>query len=100
MDMTFGTCQDEPPDSKMGEMSPEARGLLRFAGFLVWSLAGLPLFLRLTQAPDLLHQPRYSLWLSCFFIFGATFGMTPWTAADLRLRWRQLASLAIQSITA
>ena len=31
----------------MGEMSPEARGLLRCAGFLVWFLAGLPLFLRL-----------------------------------------------------
>jgi hypothetical protein len=35
----------------MGEMSPEARGLLRCAGFLVWFLAGLPLFLRLTQTP-------------------------------------------------
>ena len=84
----------------MAEMSPEARGLLRFAGFLVWSLAGLPFFLRLTQAPEFLHQPRYWLWLSCFFIFGATFGMTPWNADDPRLRWRQLASLAVQSITA
>jgi signal transduction histidine kinase len=84
----------------MGEMSPEARGLLRFAGFLVWSLAGLPLFLRLAQAPELLHQPRYWLWLTCFFVFGATFGMTPWNVGEPRLRRLQLASLAIQSITA
>ncbi len=60
----------------------------------------LPLFLRLTQAPELLHQPRYWLWLTCFFVFGATFGMTPWNVGEPRLRWRQLASLAIQSITA
>jgi signal transduction histidine kinase len=83
----------------MGEMSPEARGLLRFAGFLVWFLAGLPLFLTPTQAPEALHDPRYWLWLSCFFVFGATFGMTPWNAAAPRLRRRQLASLAVQSIT-
>src|SRR5215472_15553967 len=84
----------------MGEMSPEARGLLRFAGFLVWFLAGLPFFLRLFQAPELLHYSRYWLWLACFFVFGATFGMTPWDAGDPRLRSRQLASLAVQSITA
>jgi hypothetical protein len=84
----------------MGEMSPEARGLLRCAGFLVWFLAGLPLFLRLTQTPELLHHPRYWLWLTCFFVFGATFGTTPWNVDDPRLRWRQLASLAVQSITA
>src|SRR5262245_38170606 len=98
--MTFGTCLDETQDFKIGKMSPEARGLLRFAGFLVWSLAGLPLFLRLVQVPELLHQPRYWLWLACFFVFSAAFGTTPWNTGEPRLRRRQLASLAIQSITA
>src|SRR5260370_24286922 len=78
MYMTFGTCFPQPHHHKMGEMSPEARGLLRFAGFLIWSLAGLPLFVRLFQVPELLHQPRYWLWLSCFFVFGIAFGLTPW----------------------
>src|SRR5436190_9736154 len=90
----------EPRNSRMGKMSSEARGLLRFAGFLVWSLAGLPLFVRLAQAPELLHQPRYSLWLTCFCVFGAAFGVTPWNAGEPLLRGRQLGSLAVQSITA
>jgi signal transduction histidine kinase len=89
----------QPKGSKMGEMSPEARGLLRFAGFLVWFLAGLPLFLIPTQAPEVLYHPRYWLWLSCFFVFGATFGMTSWNVGDPQLRRRQLAYLAVQSIT-
>ena len=76
--MTFGTCLDEPQDSKMEEMSPQARGLLRFAGFLVWFLAGLPLFVRVVQVPELLHQTRYICWLSCHFAFGTTFGLTRW----------------------
>src|SRR5258708_13407871 len=85
----------------MGEMSPEARGLLRFAGFLIWSLAGLPLFVRLFQVPELLHQPRYWLWLSCFFVFGIAFGLTPWRNAEgSRSRRLQFASLAAQAITA
>ena len=62
----------------MGEMSPQARGLLRVAGFLVWFLAGLPLFVRVVQAPELLHQTPYICWLSCYFAFGATFGLTRW----------------------
>ncbi len=81
-------------------MSLGARGLIRIAGLLTWFLAGLPLFSRLAQAPDLLRQPRYGLWLTCFFIFGATFGLTRWSTDSPRLHHRQLASLAIQSITA
>ncbi len=84
----------------MGKMSSEARGLLRLAGFLTWSLAGLPLFVRLAQAPELLQQPRYWLWLTCFFIFVATFGLTPWNEGSPRPRRFQLASLAVQAITA
>ncbi len=81
-------------------MSPEARGLLRLAGFLTWFLAGLPLFVQLVHVPALLQQPRYLLWLACFFIFGITFGLTPWND---RPRWPhrlQMASLAAQTITA
>src|SRR5712692_4833486 len=100
VNMTFGTCLDELPDLRMGEMSPEARGLLRLAGFLLWSLAGLPLFARLVQVPELLHQPRYWLWLTCFFVFGATFGLTRWNVSSPNGRRLQLASLAVQAITA
>lgn len=100
MDMTFGTCLDEPPDFKMGEMSSEARGLLRLAGFVVWILAGLPLFVRIVQAPELLQHARYLCWLTCYFVFGATFGLTRWMVASQRERRPQLASLAIQAITA
>ena len=81
-------------------MSPEAKGLLRFAGFLIWSLAGLPLFVSLVQVPELLQQPRYWLWLSCFFVFGATFGLTRWNVSSPQGRRLQLASLAVQTTTA
>ncbi len=81
-------------------MSPEARGLLRFAGFLIWSLAGLPLFVRLVQVPELLQQPRYWLWLTCFFVFGATFGLTRWNVSSPQGHRLQLASLVVQTTTA
>src|SRR6267154_1515139 len=84
----------------MGEMSPQARGLLRFAGFLVWFLAGLPLFVRVVQVPELLHQTRYICWLSCYFAFGATFGLTRWDAGSPGTRRLQLGLLAIQAATA
>src|SRR6266852_5051251 len=100
VDMTFGTCFPDPRHPKMDGMSPEARGLLRLAGFLIWSLAGLPLFVGLVQAPELLHQPRYWLWLTCFFVFGATFGLTRWNVSSANGRRLQLASLAVQTTTA
>jgi len=84
----------------MGEMSPQARGLLRFAGFLVWFLAGLPLFVRVVQVPELLHQTRYICWLSCYFAFGATFGLTRWDTGSPGTRRLQLGLLAIQAATA
>src|SRR5260370_9754265 len=83
----------------MGEMSPQARGLLRFAGFLVWFLAGLPLFVRVVQVPELLHQTRYICWLSCYFAFGATFGLTRWDTGSPGTRRLQLGLLAIQAAT-
>src|SRR2546427_13184513 len=84
----------------MGEMSPQARGLLRFAGFLVWFLAGLPLFVRVGQIPGLLHQTRYICWLSCYFAFGATFGLTPWDTGSAGNRRLQFGLLAIPAATA
>jgi signal transduction histidine kinase len=84
----------------MGKMSPEARGLLRCAGFLIWFLAGLPLFVRLVQVPELLQHSRYLCWLTCYFVFGATFGLTRWDGGSPRGRRLQLALLAVQAITA
>jgi len=84
----------------MGEMSPQARGLLRVAGFLVWFLAGLPLFVHVVQVPELLHQTRYICWLSCYFAFGATFGLTRWDTGSRGTRRLQLGLLAIQAATA
>ena len=81
-------------------MSPEARGLLRCAGFLTWFLAGVPLFLQLIQAPALLERPRYWLWLACFSLFGITFGLTRWTVNSPREHRVQVTSLAIQAVTA
>ena len=84
----------------MGEMSPQARGLLRLAGFLVWFLAGLPLFVQLVQVNELLYQPRYIGWLACYFAFGATFGMTRWDSGSSRTPRLQLGLLATQTSTA
>jgi DNA-binding NarL/FixJ family response regulator/signal transduction histidine kinase len=47
-----------------------------------------------------LGQPRYQLWLACFFIFGVTFGLTPWNEGSARSRRVQLAWLAVQAVTA
>lgn len=74
--------------------------MLRLAGSVVWILAGLPLFVRIVQAPELLQHARYLCWLTCYFVFGATFGLTRWTVASRRERRLQLALLAIQAITA
>lgn len=73
---------------------------MRFAGFLVWFLAGLPLFVRVVQIPELIHQARYICWLSCYFAFGATFGLTRWDTGSRRTRRLQLGLLAIQAATA
>jgi hypothetical protein len=96
----FRRAHRETPGPETEKMSPEARRLLRFAGFLTWSLAGLQLFVWLFQKPILLQQPRYQLWLACFFIFGFTFGLTPWNEGSARPRRIQLALLAVQAVTA
>lgn len=96
----FRHVRCETPGPEMDKMSPETRRLLRVAGFLTWSLAGLQLFVWLFQKPMLLQQPRYQLWLACFFIFGVTFGLTPWNEGSVRPRRIQLALLAVQAVTA
>lgn len=96
----FRHARRETPGHEMDKMSPEARRLLRLAGFLTWSLAGLQLFVWLFQEPMLLQQPRYQLWLACFFVFGVTFGLTPWNEGSARPRRIQLALLAVQAVTA
>lgn len=74
--------------------------LLRYAGFMTWGLAGLPLIVRLSGQPALLGEPRYWLWLTWFFIFGIAFAMTAWRTTPVGPRWRQLVSLAIQTMSA
>jgi signal transduction histidine kinase len=74
--------------------------LLRYAGFMTWGLAGLPLIVRLSGHPALLGEPRYWLWLTWFFIFGIAFAMTAWRTTPVGPRWRQLVSLAIQTMSA
>ena len=96
----FRHARREPSGPEMDRMSTTARRLLRLAGFLTWSLAGLPLFIRLFQRPMAFEQPRYQLWLACFFIFGVTFGLTPWSEGSARRRRIQLSSLAVQVGTA
>jgi hypothetical protein len=96
----FRHARRETPGPEMDKMSPEARRLLRLAGFLTWSLAGLPLFVRPFQTSTLLQQPRYQLCLACFFIFCVTFGHTPWNEGSARPRRVQLALPAVHAVTA
>lgn len=81
-------------------MSTKARALLRLAGFLTWILAGLPMFVNLIRVPQLLTDQRHWLWLTCFFAFGVTFGLTTWTVWPEKPKLRQLAALSAQTLTA
>lgn len=74
--------------------------LLRYAGFIIWGLAGLPLIVRLSKNLALLSEPRYWLWLTWFFVFGIAFALTAWRSTPVGPRWRQLVSLAIQTMSA
>src|SRR5260370_40851422 len=74
----FRRARGETPGPEMDKMSATARRLLRLAGFLTWALAGLPLFIRLFPGAMLSEQPRYQLWVACFFILGTAFGLSPW----------------------
>lgn len=81
-------------------MTASGAGLLRYAGFMTWALAGLPLTVRLLKNPALLGEPRYWLWLTWFAVFGVAFALTAWRRVPAASRWRQLISLAIQSMAA
>ncbi|MPY89658.1 MAG: sensor histidine kinase [Luteitalea sp.] len=97
--MTSGTVAMPPALGRMsGTMPVESMRLLRYAGFVVWVLAGLPLCVRLTQDPSLLDRPRYWLWLVCFAVFGAAFALTGWQAWSTRWRRLQIASLIVQTV--
>lgn len=81
-------------------MSAASVTLLRYAGFMIWALAGLPLLVRLAERPALLSEARYWLWLACFVIFGAAFAATGWRASAVPARRWQLVSLLIQTTSA
>lgn len=81
-------------------MSADSARLLRHAGFIIWTLAGLPLLVRLARTPAFLTEPRYWLWLACFVVFGAAFALTGWRASAAGARRRQVVSLFIQTAAA
>lgn len=57
------------------------------------------MFVSLIQVPQLLRDERHWLWLACFFGFGITFGLTTWTVWPEKPKPRQLAALAVQTLT-
>jgi AraC-like DNA-binding protein len=81
-------------------MSADSARLLRHAGFIIWTLAGLPLLVRLAHTPTFLSEPRYWLWLACFVVFGVAFAATGWRATAAGARGRQLVSLFVQMAAA
>jgi signal transduction histidine kinase len=83
-----------------GGMTADTLKLLRYAGFVVWGLSGLPLFARLVQDPAKLEASRYWLWLACFAVFGLAFAFTAWPEHGRRARRRQVASLIVQTAAA
>ena len=78
------------------EMRADTVSLLRYAGFLVWGLTGLPLLVQLWEQPSLCLDAGYWLWLICFVLFGAAFSLTAWKDPE-RHRARQWTSLAVQT---
>jgi signal transduction histidine kinase len=81
-------------------MGTDTVKLLRYAGFLTWGLTGLPLLVELVEQPALCREKPYVLWLLCFGMFGAAFGLTAWREPAGRSGWRQVGSLVLQSATA
>lgn len=83
------------------EMGTDTPKLLRYAGFLTWGLAGLPLLVHLGQEPGLCLDRHYLLWLACFFVFGVAFSLTGWRdPAGRAARPAQAVSLILQTATA
>src|SRR5713226_2424169 len=74
--------------------------LLRYAGFLIWALSGLPLLVSLGHEPALGREPLYLLWLVCFVVFGVAFGLTGWREPAGRPVPAQAVSLFVQTATA
>lgn len=74
--------------------------LLRLAGFGIWALSGLPMSVTLAQNPTLLGATSYRLWLACFLVFGAAFGLTGWKVRTSQPRWVAITSLLIQTSAA
>jgi signal transduction histidine kinase len=76
-------------------MGADTERLLRYGGFTIWGLTGLPLLVGLARDPEALRDASYWLWLACFVVFGAAFGLTAWR--HIGSRARQVVSLAIQT---
>src|SRR5712692_1280329 len=81
-------------------MTTDTAKLLRYAGFLTWGLTGLPLLVELAQQPALWHAPPYILWLICFALFGAAFGLTGWRSPAGRAGPGRGVSLILQAAAA
>jgi hypothetical protein len=81
-------------------MTIETVRLLRLAGFGLSALSGVPMSVALTQNPTLPGASSYQLWLACFVVFGAAFGLTGWRTPPSQRRWIHIASLVIQTSAA
>ena len=81
-------------------MALETVRLLRLAGFGLWALSGVPMSVTLLLNPRLLGVPSYQLWLACFVVFGAVFGLTGWSTSTSHPRSVHVASLVVQTFAA
>ncbi|MGH9162667.1 MAG: sensor histidine kinase, partial [Vicinamibacteraceae bacterium] len=79
-------------------MTFETLRLLRYGGFLMWGLAGMPVAVSVTQNPSLLSRPQYWLWLVCYGVFGVAFALTAWRAWSRPTHPLHMASLIVQTV--
>ncbi|MPZ21512.1 MAG: sensor histidine kinase [Luteitalea sp.] len=79
-------------------MTIETLRLLRYGGFVMWGLAGLPVAVSVTDNASLLSRPQYWLWLVCYSVFGVAFALTGWREWSRRTRPLHMASLVVQTV--
>jgi signal transduction histidine kinase len=79
-------------------MTFETLRLLRYGGFLMWALAGMPVAVSVTQNASLLSRPQYWLWLVCYGVFGVAFALTGWRPWSRPTHPLHMASLIVQTV--
>lgn len=81
-------------------MAIDTPKLLRFAGFGMWALSGLPLAVTLARDPTLFAVSSYRVWLGLFLVFGVAFALTGWRTRPSQPQWIPVASLVVQTAAA